>query len=177
MLKVYVNPDDIWNYFQEHKKYLEIAMDNIAEVLNTKTEKSLVRIYLTEENGYPSVTIERVLSNDDEEVIAKECAMSADDCSDIYNKFLNKLKEYDQLAADRETELTEALANFLNILMGLDDSDEIIYGYEELLEMLDDIETMIYQDYGYAPYHPKIIDCDGQIKLVEFPYVEEDPYV
>lgn len=196
MLKVYVNLDDIWNYFQENKKHFETAMDSVAEVLNVEIEKPLVRIYLTEENGFPSITIERVLSNDDEEVIAKECAMSEDDCKEIYKKFLNQLKGCDkdfsklnsessfgvgdddlQLIADREIELTEALANFLNILMGFNDSNEVIYGDDELLEILDDIEMMMYQDFGYAPYHPKIIDYDGQMKLVEFPYSEEDPYV
>lgn len=196
MLNVYVNPDDIWNYFQKNKKRLEIAMDNVSEVLNVETKKPLVKIYLTEENGRPSVTIERVISSDDEKVIAKGCAMSADDCKEIYKNFLNQLKGYDkdfskltsesslgtddddlQFVVNREIELTEALASFLNILMGFDDSDEVVYGDNELLEILNDIEMMMYQDFGYAPYHPKIIDYDGQIELVEFPYSEEDPYV
>lgn len=193
MLNVYVNPDDIWNYFQKNKKRLEIAMDNVSEVLNVETKKPLVKIYLTEENGRPSVTIERVISSDDEKVIAKGCAMSADDCKEIYKNFLNQLKGYDkdfskltsesslgtddddlQFVANREIELTEALASFLNILMGFDDSDEVVYGDNELLEILNDIEMMMYQDFGYAPYHPKIIDYDGQIELVEFPYEECD---
>lgn len=195
MLNVYVNPDDIWNYFQKNKKRLEIAMDNVSEVLNVETKKPLVKIYLTEENGRPSVTIERVISSDDEKVIAKGCAMSADDCKEIYKNFLNQLKGYDkdfskltsesslgtddddlQFVINREIELTEALASFLNILMGFDDSDEVVYGDNELLEILNDIEMMMYQDFGYAPYHPKIIDYDGQIELVEFPYEECDPY-
>lgn len=192
MLQVYVKPEELWEYFQKHKKRFEDAMDNIAEVVDAEAEDSLIKIYLTEEKGYPSMTVEQVFGYDDEEVLAKECAISANDCSEVYRKFLNRLDEYDkkvsgaksvsssgvdetdlQIVLDRSFELKEALAVFLNTLMGYE-SDEGIYGDEELAEILDNIEVMMYQEFGYVAYHPQIIECNGQMKLVEFPYDEEN---
>lgn len=192
MIEVYVKPDELWDYFQKHKKRFEIAMDNVAEVLDDETKSPLVRVYLTEENGYPSMTIEQVYSEDEEEVLVKECAISAKDCVAVYQKLLKQLEEYAEevksettsdvdetdieLVAEREAELREALAVFLNTLMGFDESDEIIYSDEELSEILDNIEMMMCQDFGYVAYRPQIIECNGQKKLVEFPYEECDPY-
>lgn len=192
MIKVYVKPDELWDYFQKHKKRFESAMDNVAEVLDDETESPLVRVYLTEENGYPSMTIEQVHGEDEEEVLVKECAISAKDCVAVYQKLLKQLEEYAaeiksettsgvdetdlELVAEREAELREALAVFLNTLMGFDESDEIVYDEEELSDMLDNIEMMMCQDFGYVAYRPQIIECNGQKKLVEFPYEESDPF-
>lgn len=194
MIEVYVKPDELWDYFQKHKKCLGIVMDNVAEVLDDETESPLVRVYLTEENGYPSMTIEQVHGEDEEEVLVKECAISAKDCVAVYQKLLKRLEEYAEeikfemslasdidetdleIVADREAELREALAVFLNTLMGYDESDEIVYDEEELSDMLDNIEMMMCQDFGYVAYRPQIIECNGQKKLVEFPYEESDPF-
>ena len=192
MIKVYVKPDELWDYFQKHKKRFESAMDNVAEVLDDETKSPLVRVYLTEENGYPSMTIEQVHGEDEEEVLVKECAISAKDCVAVYQKLLKQLEEYAkeiksettsgvdetdlELVAEREAELREALAVFLNTLMGFDESDEIVYDEEELSDMLDNIEMMMCQDFGYVAYRPQIIECNGQKKLVEFPYEESDPF-
>ena len=47
---------------------------------------------------------------------------------------------------------------------------------KELSEILDNIEMIMCQDFGYVAYRPQIIECNGQKKLVEFPYEECDPY-
>lgn len=192
MIKVYVKSDELWDYFQKHKKRFESAMDNIAEVLDDETKSPLVRIYLTEENGYPSMTIEQVHCEDDEEILVKECAISEKDCVAVYQKLLKQLEECAEenesetesevdetdfeIVAEREAELREALAFFLNTLMGFDESDEIAYDDEELSNILNNIGMMMYQDFGYVAYRPQIIECDGQMKLVDFPYEESDPY-
>lgn len=192
MLQIYIKPEDLWEYFQKYKKRFENAMDNVAEVLDDKTKNPLVRVYLTEENGYPSMTIEQVHDEDNEEVLAKECAISAKDCITVYQNLLKRLEEYAkeikseitldvdetdlELIAEREAELREALAVFLNTLMGFDESNEIVYSDEELSEILDNIEMMMSQDFGYVAYRPQIVECNGQMKLVEFPYEESDPY-
>lgn len=192
MIEVYVKPDELWDYFQKHKKRFEIAMDNVAEVWDDETESPLVKVYLTEENGYPSMTIEQVHGEDEEEVLVKECAISAKDCVAVYQKLLKQLEECAaeiksettsgvdetdlELVAEREAELREALAVFLNTLMGYDESDEIVYDEEELSDMLGNIEMMMCQDFGYVAYRPQIIECNGQKKLVEFPYEESDPF-
>lgn len=193
MIKVYVKADELWEYFQKHKKRFENAMDNVAEVFDD-SDNPLVRIYLTEDKGYPSMTIEQVHDNDEEEILARECAISAKDCTAVYQNLLEKLEEYAkeiesetkltsgvdetdfEIVDEREAELKEALAVFLNTLMGLDDCEEIVYDDEELSSILDGIEAMMYQEFGYVIYRPQIIECDGQMKLVEFPYEECDPY-
>lgn len=193
MIKVYVKPDELWEYFQKHKKHFQNAMDSIAEAFDN-TETPLVRIYLTEEKGYPSMTVEEVHENEEEEILVKECAISVKDCTAVYQKLLKKLEEYAEeiesetksisevdetdfeIVNEREAELKEALAVFLNILLGLDDCEEIVYDDEELSSILDGIEAMMCQEFGYVIYRPQIIECDGQMKLVEFPYEECDPY-
>lgn len=193
MIKVYVKADELWEYFQKHKKRFENAMDNVAEAFDD-SDNPLVRIYLTEDKGYPSMTIEQVHDNDEEEILARECAISAKDCTAVYQNLLEKLEEYAkeiesetkltsgvdetdfEIVNEREAELKEALAVFLNTLMGLDDCEEIVYDDEELSSILDGIEAMMCQEFGYIIYRPQIIECDGQMKLVEFPYEECDPY-
>ncbi len=194
MIKVYIEPDELWYYFQKHKKRFGITMDNIAEVLDDETGSPLFKIYLTEENGYPSMTIEQVHNEDDEEILIKECAISSKDCIAVYQKLLKQLEEYGKeiksemcstseadetdfaIVLERESELREALAIFLNTLMGLEECDEIAYDEKELTEMLDNIEMMLCQDFGYVIYRPQIVECDGKMKLVEFPYEECDPF-
>ena len=192
-MEIYVKVDELWNYFQKHKERFKNAMDNIAEVLDSETNSPLVRIYLTEENGYPSMTIEQVhIEEDDEEVLVKECAISEKDCVEVYKKLLGRLEKFgeeiqtdDVDAADieivdeREAELREALAVFLNTLMGYEEGelDEPLTGDDELSEILDSIEIMLYQDFGFEIYRPQIVECDGKKQLVEFPYEEsDDPY-
>lgn len=194
MIKVYIEPDELWYYFQKHKKRFGITMDNIAEVLDDETESPLAKIYLTEENGYPSMTIEQVHDGDNEEILVKECAISSKDCITVYQKLLKQLEEYgkeiksetrsaseadetdSEIVLERESELREALAIFLNTLMGLEECDEIIYGEEELTKMLDNIEIMLCQDFGYVIYRPQIVEYDGKKILVEFPYEECDSF-
>lgn len=193
MIKVYVKPDELWEYFQKHKKHFQNAMDNIAEAFDN-TETPLVRIYLTEDQGYPSMTVEQVYDNGEEEILVKECAISAKDCTAVCQKLLKQLEEYAEkieaeansvsaldeadfeIVDEREAELREALAVFLNALMGLDDCEDVVVDDEELSAILDSIEAIMCQEFGYVIYRPQIIECDGQMKLVEFPYEESDPY-
>lgn len=193
MIKVYVKPDELWEYFQKHKKHFQNAMDSIAEAFDN-TETPLVRIYLTEEKGYPSMTVEEVHENEEEEILVKECAISAKDCTAVYQKLLKKLEEYAEeieteansvsaldetdfeIVDEREAELREALAVFLNTFMGLDDCEDVVFDDEELSAILDSIEATMCQEFGYIVYRPQIIECDGQMKLVEFPYEESDPF-
>lgn len=188
MIKVYVKPDELWEYFQKHKRHFEDAMDNIAEAFDN-TEISLVRIYLTEDKGYPSMTVEQVHDNGEEEILVKECAISAKDCATVYQKLLKILEEYAEkfeteansistleetdfeIVDEREAELREALAVFLNTLMGLDDCEDVVFDDEELGAILDSIEATMCQEFGYVIYRPQIIECNGQMKLVEFPYL------
>ena len=189
MLKVYVKLDEVWNYFQCKKEHFKDAMDSIAEVLDNETERPLVRIYLTEENGYPLMTVEQVCENDGEEVIEKECAISLNDCTSVYRKMLTMLEEYDTdleqvseadetdiiIVEEREAELKEVLACFINSLMGYDGDENtlssIIDG-EELDEILDYIEGMMFE-FGFIIYRPRIAEKDGKQIVVDSMYCEE----
>lgn len=196
MYKVYVKQDEILDYFQQHKERLGKMLDIVAEVLEDETEKPLVKVYLTEENGCPEMSIEQEHCFDadgeaNEGVIAKQCATSEELCVSIYQGFLEWLKQYDEkiksdrmsetevdetdfeIVSERETELKEALAFFINTLMGAEEYDEILHEEDELTEMLDSIEAMLFQDFGYVIYRPRLIECDGKMKLVEFPYEGE----
>lgn len=187
MLKVYVNPEEIWGYFQKHKKRLETVLDVVAEV-SDETEVPLIRIYLTEESGCPEFS--RVHCFDDnnetqEELLSKERVTSEELCASIYQCFLEWLELYDEkiksekntdfeIVSGREAELKEALAIFINTLMGAEEYDEILHEEDKLTEMLDSIEAMLCQDFGYVIYRPRIVECDGKMQIAEYPYEDVD---
>lgn len=192
-MKVFVKPDELWAYFQKNKGRLEKECDEVADV-SDDTDSLLVSVYLTSEKGYPAITIEQVLDNGEEKVLEKECAISEDDCRKVYTKILQKAEEYGEkfsvkvetqssvddtdieIVAEREAELREALATFLNVFMGLGDTDEICFADEELTEILNEFESMMFNSFGYCGYRPQIIEENGQMKLIDFPFDEEDPY-
>lgn len=169
MLKVYVSPNEIWGFFQDNKKRLKKTIVNIAEFLNDENNSSLVKLYLTEENGCPLMTIEEVYSEGDEEILVKEYGISESDCISVYNKLLGQLNLYGEeileeniqetisdSAIEREFELKEALVSFLNTLIGVDECEDIDLDDEELTDMLDSIEDMIMERFGYIIYRPTI---------------------
>lgn len=198
MLQTYVRPDDVWDYFQKNKKRLEDAVDVIAEITIDGIEETL-QICLTEEKGYPLLTIEF-----DDEQFEKECAISENDCMQVARKLFKMLDGYEQkiseppqeednadnspiadasdveIVDEREMELALALQEFLINALGYAadevDCDDIGIDYDELMSILDKFEEVLYES-GYYMYRPKIVeDAEGNKRLVEFPFDDELPF-
>ncbi len=182
MLKIYVNADEVWNYFQKHKARLGNALDVIAESVDNGVETGL-QIFVTEENGYPQLSVE--IGN---EVLEKEFAISESDCALVARKFFkmvenfvpmtdeaaaisesNETDETDiEIIAEREFELCEAFLSFLMFAMGYDEAEAADFPVDEefLIPLLDEIEV-ICADVGLPFYRPQVItDDDGQMKII-----------
>lgn len=151
-MKIYVKPDEIWDYFQKNKKHLKEVVEVIAEVeLDDKTN---LQVCITEDNGYPKLTLEL-----EDDVLEKECAISKSDCDVVSHKFyavfestiekLNesfKIDESEEFSYEREDEILEALAEFLTVIL---DIPVDAFDDEELVAMiLESFEEVLYNDFG-----------------------------
>lgn len=182
MLKIYVNADEVWNYFQKHKARLGNALDVIAESVEDGVETGL-QIFVTEENGYPQLSVEI-----GDEVLEKEFAISESDCALVARKFFKMVENFThksnkaadtpetdeadetdiEIVAEREFELCEAFLSFLMFAMGYDESEaaNIPIDEEFLIPLLDEVEA-ICADAGLPFYRPQVIaDDDGQMKII-----------
>lgn len=192
MLKIYVNPDDVWDYFQKHKAHLADTLDEIAAAETADDEDIGLQVFITEENGYPQISIEY-----GDEVLEKECAISKNDCIQVVRKMFQMVEKYEpiisdahteededttatvdetdlELVAEREAELQIALEEFLYKVMGCSEG-EMEFDETELSEMLDSIEETLYGVFGYLMYRPRIIeDGNGQPRLIEYLFEEDD---
>lgn len=191
-MEVYVKPDEIWDYFQENKSRLSNSMDCVVELFHSKTKEPLLRVYLSEERFRPSMTLEKVLSDGSEEVVSTITTIFKNDCVEEYSSLLKSLEKLDeefnsdeeyldeheeadeidvQIVEERELQLKEALAKFLNILVG-NHNEEFLFDDEELEEILEQLEVLM-SDLGYTCYRPQIVDG----KLYEYPFeLEEDDF-
>lgn len=190
MLKIYVNPDDVWDYFQKHKAHLADTLDEIAVAETADDEDIGLQVFITEENGYPQISIEY-----GDEVLEKECAISKNDCIQVVRKMFQMVEKYEpiisdthteeedatatvdetdmELVAEREAELQIALEEFLCKAMGCSEG-EMEFEEIELSEILDSIEELLFEAFGYMMYRPRIIEEEGgQLRLSEYLYEEE----
>lgn len=193
MLKIYVSPDDVWEYFQKHKIRLAEELDVIAEI-ELEGESGL-QIFITEDNGFPLLSIEY-----EDEILEKECAISKADCTLVARKFFKMLDEHSdeymsevnqyadsrivtdlsddsgsnadwEYVEEREDELKLLLVNFLLEAMGMSEGD-MDFNDDDLSALLDDIEDSVYVKMNCVLYRPRMIEDEetGQLSLVESIY-------
>lgn len=181
MLKVFVEPQNVWNYFQQNRERLKGVCDIIAEI---ELEGVDLQVVLTEKNSLPQISIELSESN---EPIVDECIKNSEICEDTVktyfkiaenlsgeeaNNCVAKTQIADELdfltVARRETQLLSALKEFMTVAMGYsDDEFEFDIKEEEFTGILDCIENTLYEC-GYAIYRPQIIEDDeGNMVLFE----------
>lgn len=197
-VNIHLKPTEVWNFFKQNKPRLEKEMVAIAE--NEETDYS---VYLTEENGCPLLSVYK-----EDKKLYEEGAVSEKDCESttkqIYIKYLfpvvittpkysfeteNDEPEYEpteeeerQMLEDsvyeREDELFFAMADFLEVLLNCNGTEQIssLYGEEIIEEMLDCICTVLAEEYLISVYRPTLIDDDetGEEKYVEYPYLDVD---
>lgn len=152
-MKIYVKPDEIWDYFQKNKKRLKEVVEVIAET--ELDDKTSLQVCITEDNGYPKLTLEL-----EDDVLEKECAISKSDCDVVSHKFyatfestaekLNESFEVEEseelINYEREDEILEALAEFLAVIL---DIPVDAFDDEELIVMiLESFEEVLYNDFG-----------------------------
>lgn len=191
---IHIEPESIWNFFQNNQNRLKKEMVLIAE--NEETEYSL---YLTEENGLPMFS---VCKGDDEPeyeegaINEKDCIDTAKQCCVKYlmpvtvrsakkyggswyedNEEFSSRDEQQEIIENREWELLFAMADFIMTAIKddtcSDGSDYIdTYGANEVLDILEDLLNKLAEEYGFHVYRPMMVEDEdtGKELFVEYPY-------
>ena len=149
-LKVYLKPDQAWEFFKQNKKRLEDEMVEIATNDDTRTV-----IYLTEEEGHPAIKVYR---NDIKQY--EEGCVSLPDCEKtlkrLYTKYLTPLQvvvnntgkkedaddDDDDAPVDEEVSRAEFEAE-------IEEREEVIYqAVSDLIDVLteDNISSLEFSD-------------------------------
>lgn len=202
MINMHIKISEIWDYFQKNKKHLEDNLDCIAEVIISKTNIPFVKVYLTNNKGYPSMTAENI-EGDKETVFYEDCAISKDDCCKTYKQILTYLEYIDEglksrgfetkdepktkstarpadgtdieVVRSRENKLLTVVDKFITELMGLDEGDSVVTTNKELTAILDAIEILLFEA-GFVIYRPRIVSINGTQCVIESPYEEDGLY-
>lgn len=181
MLTKYLAPERVWRYFQNNKEYLK---DHMQEIASDKTgDGSFLKVYLTNEYGYPEITVES-----DSIVVDRDCAINCNDCTSVVARLYKVAESYYadeettfdedatyedyKIVNDREIELQNATLNFLSKVMNVDEDEAVeLYG-EEIDDIIDTLQDMLFEEFGLSIYRPKIVDIEGKKVLAEYPLEE-----
>lgn len=114
MLKIYIQPEDVWEHFQTNRAHLMENLDVVAEIIEGRRDNEVVglQVFVTEQNDLPILSVEY-----EDEVLAREYAISKNDCTSVAKKYIKMIEDFSDLSEDN----TE----------GNDYSDEEIIGFSE----------------------------------------------
>lgn len=163
--KIYVKPEDVWEFSIKNKEKLRHEMAMIAE-----NEYTGYSVYLDREGAYPSV----IVCNDKEETVYDELCVSGADCEGtvekVYAKYIDDVEdsadgdEYAQRIEDelyeRTDELTLATADFLSVVLQEgDDGTGILQAYpaEFVNDVLGAVVCYLEETYGFKVPVPNLV--------------------
>ena len=194
---IYIPVEEVWPFFQQHKKQLEKRMYAVAE-----NEDTGYIIYLTEDKGCPLFSV----CEGEREPEYEEGAVNANDCVNTVKKlcvrYLLPVMVIDRPTEDgededeeeegsyvltrqdaedeqyeREDALRDALCIFLDEVCQLDKNTDFIdeFGEEMIDGILDGVLEWLATECGFEVYRPRIIFDDdiGADVFVEYPYNED----
>lgn len=167
MTKIYLEPDEVWNFFIENFNDYESKL--IAE-----DPEYGITIWLEFKSHYPSIVV-----NIDSEEYAIESAFSESACQRkvayIYDTYLgsNLLNElnFQEEMNDREELLDELVENFIIDVTDLDDFEQDDKKREDIIkDIKEHILAYMYRKHGLEPYRPMILKtADGEVHE-DYPY-------
>lgn len=178
MIEYYLDPKDVWRYFQSHKKELEKTMVLLGE--NTDTGFS---VFLTEDDGYPFfVVTDSTKQSEDEEgaITPEECEKTVRllykyyiepaVCTDIDDD-----EDYDinDMIFEREDEMICAVDDLVTVFCGNDYScfRSSHKTNSDMQEILDEICCLLADKHHMPVYRPTLFtDDNGEDCYVEYPY-------
>lgn len=179
MQEISVQPSEAWDYFQEHKKELRENSHIIA-----KNDEYGVEITITEKQGFPlfSVTADGYQYEEIKAINEEDCLDTVDA---LYEDYLTgtalildeeNLSQEDMIA-ERETELDDAIISLLDAVLDGDSQMEIYEKDIDLEELCTDLKDYILEhlakDYGLTSIRrPMILEDDetGEDFFTENPY-------
>lgn len=190
---IHIPAEGVWAFFQKNKTRLAEEMVAIAE--NEDTDYA---VYLTEDNGYPLLSVCKGKADPEFEegaISEKDCTETAKRCYVRYLFPVTVKNEHafrseddtpfdeDDLSAqdmqdaiyEREDELQFAMADFLQIVLqeGTDGTDIInLYGMNMVDELLDSVLEYIAMELCLPVYRPMFLldEETGEEIYEEYPY-------
>lgn len=186
MIKIYISPDEVWDYFFANK-------DDVGEslILIAETEQG-VGVFLSEDHygNYPVISAEYEGS-----CLGQECAVTKSDLLKVIEKFYNRAIEYSNIIQcdspstpddsralasmheyvnSRESELISSLQMFLMDATGAGEEVFASIGldFANLSDILDDIEDLLFHSYQVSMYRPRIIETDRGTYIEEYLFDE-----
>lgn len=154
--EVFVEPNDVWKYFQSRQKELQ---ENSVDILaQCQFDGISLQVCITDCKGFPELTLEL-----DDSVLEKDYALNESSCSTISQNLFSKFDDYckspeslgideeiseddEEYDVEREMEILEATKQFLSVLFNI--PNEELEDMEMLLLILNNIESMLYDEYG-----------------------------
>lgn len=163
-MAIYVQPSEIWSFFQEHRKELASKYMLVAD-----NHDDAVEIYLTEEDGMPFFQVE----------VAGKCESEADSISKVnaennYRELISLFIECDRIGeildtedVERLDEIKAAAEDFLFVLLGCSPEEACIED-DDVDQIVDLVEEFLCEQYGIPIYHPTIVENEetGEAEVV-----------
>ncbi len=188
-VKIYVEPDDTWDFFDDNLYRLKEEMVLIAE--NEETEYS---VFITENNGNPLFSVCKGDAAPEYEAESSDeidCVNTAEvlymqylypvvvvdghsiQLDDIDDESATRRQELEDGQYEREDELTMALCEFLEIVLQGDFCFEESCDLKMVEDTLDYILKYLTKNWNFSIYRPMFIDDgNGGEVYSEFPYDE-----
>lgn len=191
-VQVYVQPDHLWNFFLNNENRLKAESVLVAE--NKETGYG---VYLTEDDVYACLQVCRW----DNPPECEESVFGLLPLKEIFEWYIDRFlcpvtvtsdnptsisaddetepqfesrQEQEDIICEREDELRMALFDFLDIVSdSRADSSIDTYGESIMDEMLNDILTILSDQYGVDVYRPRFVEYpNGEEYFDEYPYNE-----
>lgn len=181
-VNIIVPPEKLWDYFQEHRASLAKTMELVAE-----NDDYDVILYLSEENGLPTLMVESSNIESIEYHITGEedCAITAEMVYDLYltdqimtvmmeeaegyNDDMSQL-EAEDVIAEREADIDGFFTRLIEDLF----PDEPILYTDLMDDLVDDCKEhmleYLYRKHGLSVYRPMELEDDEGIFIEEYPY-------
>lgn len=176
-MKITVSATDVWGYFKKNKDDLKSSMHEIAN-----NPEYGVEIFITEDSGLPSITV-----NIDNTEVYEEMVLNEVDCEKtvkrVYEEYLtdkvitvmtedNVDDDTEDIITDREEELDYAVRDF--VMTALNEVYVDILGVE-FDKMIEDCKEhfleYIARKHELPVYRPMFLEYDdGVEELSDYPY-------
>lgn len=182
MVKIYIEPQDVWDYAADNLEKLDEVM--VCAAANDDTG---VSIYVTvDEEDFPVLSVVR-----DSEEIYQEYFLNPQECErkseEIYAKYLEEdlagkviadsfyeddSEDFEEKQAERENEIDSALIEFIE---AIHENGSFDLSETELEEIKDSFLEILAKDYGLNIYRPMTLVTDeGEEFTEDYPYEHMD---
>lgn len=195
MESIRVQPQNVWGYFQANKA--DLTYRGVMKLIASNDDYGSA-IYVSEDDGLPQLVVMM-----DDDIVAQETVCTVAECEktakELYDKYLteNAISAFlDNLTVvdddnedpdgpggvdadirDRERELSDAITEFLGVVLGMDYKNETIDSVAD--DVLEHTLEYLHRKHGMDFYRPMYLEDEKGVKFFEeYPYgcmIFDDP--